>query len=182
MINIESVRLKKADELRTIADELITIYPIETKTFKFKTASLNLESSAPDLIDKISLWEKQQKSIFIYYFFVSKNADLEIVHKKITDAKTNKLGERSYPRIHSPSKYLYAGSSKSISNRIKEHLGFGHKDTYAMNLEYWCSDLNLDVDIVCMRFNPEIKKEIIQALEDGLWDHLKPLLGRRGAR
>ena len=50
MIDIESVKLKKADELRAIADELITIHPIETKTFKFNTASLNPESSTPDFI------------------------------------------------------------------------------------------------------------------------------------
>ena len=84
MVDIESVKLKKADELRAIADELITIHPIETKTFKFNTSSLNPESSTPDLVNEISFWEKLQKSIFVYYFSLDKNADLEIVHKKIT--------------------------------------------------------------------------------------------------
>ena len=55
MVNIESVKLKKADELKAIADELMTIHPIETKTFKFNTSSLNAESPAPDLIYEISL-------------------------------------------------------------------------------------------------------------------------------
>ena len=182
MVDVEYVKLKKADELRAIADELIAIQPIETKTFKFNTASLNPESSVPHLIDEISSWEKQQKSIFVYYFSLGENADLEIVHKKITDAKTKKLAKRAYPRINSPSKYLYVGSSRDIAKRIKEHLGFGHINTYAMNLSFWCSDLNLDVDIVCMRYDAKIKKEIIQAFEDGLWEHFKPLLGRKGAR
>jgi len=51
-----------------------------------------------------------------------------------------------------------------------------------MNIAFWCSGLNLDTDIVCLRYNPKIKNGIIQALEDGLWDHLKPLLGRQGVR
>ena len=182
MIDIESVKLNKANNLRAIAEGLIDLHPIETKTFKFNTKSLNPESFPPNLVNEVSIWEKVKKSIFVYYFFLPQDADLEIVHEKITDAKKKKLAQRAYPRINSPSRYLYVGSSRDIAKRIKEHLGFGYRDTYAMNLAFWCSDLNLDTDIVCMRYNPKIKKGIIQAFEDGLWDHLKPLLGRQGAR
>jgi len=182
MVNIESVILKKAENLRAIADGLINLHPIETRTFKFNTKTLNSESSPPEIVNEVSIWEKIQKSIFVYYFSLPQDANLEIVHGKITDAKRKKLGQRAYPRINSPSRYLYVGSSSDISKRIKEHLGFGYRKTYAMNLAFWCNGLNLDTDIVCMRYNPNIKKDIIQAFEDGLWDHLKPLLGRQGAR
>lgn len=182
MVDIESVKLNKAKNLRAIADELINLQPIETKTFKFNTKILNPESSPPDLVNEVSIWEKVQKSIFVYYFSLAQDADLEIVHKKITDAKKKKLFQRAYPRINSPSRCLYVGSSRDIAKRIKEHLGYGYRKTYAMNLAFWCSGLNLDIDIVCMRYNPKIKKGIIQTFEDGLWDHLKPLLGRQGAR
>lgn len=182
MVDIESVKLNKAKNLRAIADELINLHPIETKTFKFNTSILNPESPPPDLVDEILIWEKAQKSIFVYYFSLSQDADPEIVHEKITDAKKIKLAQRAYPRIFSPSRCLYVGSSRQIAKRIKEHLGFGHRDTYAMNLAFWIGNLNLDTDIVCMRYKQNIKKGIIQAFEDGLWEHLKPLLGRKGAR
>ncbi|MFH2046716.1 MAG: hypothetical protein ABIK92_16410 [Pseudomonadota bacterium] len=182
MIDIESVIQKKAKKLRAIADGLVGLYPIETKTVKFNTKILDHESNPPELVNEFYTWEKVQKSIFVYYFSVLQDADLEIIQKRITDAKKEKLAQRAYPRINSPSRYLYVGSSREIAKRIKEHLGFGYEKTYAMNLAFWCNDLNLDMDIFCMRYNPTATKEVIQAFEDGLWDHLKPLLGRQGAR
>ena len=135
-----------------------------------------------NFLSKLSRWEKEQKSIYIYYFSLQKNSDLEKVQQKISYAKKKKIAQRAYPRINDPSRYLYVGSSRNIAKRIREHLGFGYRTTYAMNLAFWCKDLDLEIDIVCMRYNPQIEKEIIQAFEDGLWDYLKPLLGRQGVR
>ncbi len=182
MVDIEFVKLNKARRLRAIADELINLHPIETRTFKFNTRSLNPESPSLDLVNEISDWEKAQKFTVVYYFSLSKDADPEIVHKKISDAKKRKFAKRAYPRVNPPSRCLYVGGSRDIAKRVKEHLGFGNRKTYAMNIAFWCRNLNLDIDIVCMCYEPKISKEVIQAFEDGLWEHFKPLLGRKGAR
>ena len=134
------------------------------------------------LIQKVSEWESCQKDLFVYYFSLPQNTDLEIVHRKVTEAKKNKVGKRAYPRINSASRYLYVGSSKEITKRFKEHLGYSYKGTYAMQLAYWCDDLDLDIVFSCMRFSKKTRVDVIQAFEDGLWDHLNPMLGRRGAR
>lgn len=182
MIDIESVIQIKAEKLKAIADGLIGLHPIETKTVIFNTRILYPESDFPEFVNDFTTWEMMQKSIFVYYFSVSQNADLEIIHKRVADAKKARIAQRAYPRVNSPSRYLYVGSSREIAKRIKEHLGFGYQKTYAMNLAFWCNGLNLDINISCMRYNLTIKKDVIQALEDGLWDYLKPLLGRQGAR
>jgi len=182
MIDIESIIQKKAKDLRAIADGLMKLHPIETKTFKFNTKILNPESPPPEIVNDILTWEKKQKSIFVYYLSLPEDANTETIHKKITTAKRMKIGERAYPRINFPSKYLYVGSSRDFAKRVKEHLGYGYIKTYAMNIAFWCNGLDLDTEIVCLRYNPQIKKGIIQALEDGLWDHFQPLLGRQGVK
>ena len=182
MIDIESVIHKKVKKLRDTADEIIGLRPIEMKTVKFNTKILDAELNPPELVSEISTWEMVQKSIFVYSFSVAQNADLKIILNRITDAKKENLAQRAYPRINSPSRYLYVGSSREIAKRIKEHLGFGYQNTYAMNLAFWCKGLDLDISILLMRFNFAIKKEVVQAFEDGLWDHLKSLLGRQGVR
>jgi hypothetical protein len=45
---------------------------------------------------------------------------------------------RSCARLNFPSRVIYVGSSTTNpSKRISEHLGKGHKATYALHLEHW---------------------------------------------
>ena len=131
MIDIETIKLKKAEDLRAMAHSLVDLHPIETNIFTFNTRILDPESSPPEIVNDVSIWEKQSKSIFLYYFVLQQDANLDSAYEKITAAKKNKIGKRAYPRINSPSRYLYVGSSRDFTKRVKEHLGFGYKQTYA---------------------------------------------------
>ena len=182
MLDFETIKQSKAQKLRYIADELLKLNPNGNKILNIKAKSITPELPPQDLIQEIYEWEKAQDSKFVYYFSLPHNADFERIHSKVTAAKKNKVGGRAYPRINSPSKYLYVGSSKEIAKRFREHLGYGYKGTYAMNLAYWCSNFEINIEFFCMGCNPNINSEVIQAFEDGLWDHLRPLLGRQGAR
>lgn len=182
MIDFESIRKSKADKLREIADNLIKLSPRDNITLNLHASRIKPDIPPDDIIRKLAEWEESQNSIFLYYFALKENTDLAVVHNRITAAKKNKIGGRAYPRINSVSRVLYVGSSKEITKRFREHLGYGYKGTYAMNLAYWFSDLDTYIDFFCMSCDPNINKDVIQAFEDGLWDNFKPLLGRQGAR
>jgi hypothetical protein len=65
---------------------------------------------------------------------------------------------------------------------MREHLGYGSKGTYAMQLVYWAQELNLNIQLFCMRFKTSLNQEVVQAFKDAIWDFVKPMLGRKGAR
>lgn len=181
-MDLESIKKQKAENLKDIADELLKLGPLEEKLFVFNTSDLTSEHIPNKLIQSISDWEKSDPSLFVYYFLLHENTDVDHVYQKVKSAKTEKIANRAYPRINYPSRYLYVGSSRELAKRFKAHLGYSYIGTYAMQLLYWCSDLNIDVDFFCMRFSKNTKPEILQSFEDGFWDAAKPMLGRKGAR
>ena len=73
-------------------------------------------------------------------------------------------------------------SSYNLLKRLKEHLGYGAKDTYALQLAHWAREMNLDIEVVCAEYPEGIGQEILQTLEDTLWETLKPMFGRKGQR
>ena len=122
-----------------------------------------------------------KKHIAIYYF--------EIIFPEPPPAKiletykeAKSLGTRNYARLNEASKFLYVGSSHSLPNRIREHLGFGYHQTYAMNLAHWAPELGLQLQLHTALYPQDSSQEAIQALEDCLWKNLKPMLGRQGQR
>lgn len=69
-------------------------------------------------------------------------------------------------------------SSKGLISRIKQHLGYGPKGTYAIQLCHWC-DMDLGIDLNIYAFDNDISTKAFQAFEDGAWSSLKPMLGRQ---
>ncbi len=181
-INLAKIKESKAIKLCKIACKLEEISPIDKKEIKLSPNDI-IPSKVPNgLIAELTEWEKSQDSIYVYYFYLNGNTDLEVVYKKISSAKGNKKDERAYPRINKVSRFLYVGSSKSITQRFKEHLGYGYKGTYAMHLAHWYKNLDSEIIFYCMAFPSSTEGDVVQALEDGLWESLKPLLGRKGHR
>ena len=78
--------------------------------------------------------------------------------------------------INSQNPCLYVGSSADINSRLKGHLGFGAKKTYALHFKEWASDIKLTIEI----FVFDNKKEDVQLFEDLLWIQSNPLFGRQG--
>jgi hypothetical protein len=83
---------------------------------------------------------------------------------------------------------LYVGSSHNIMQRIREHLGLAYAGTYAMHLGQWFWELQpkLKVTIEFWKTtkltNNKKNPAYLQIVEDILWDHYKPLFGKRGPR
>lgn len=80
------------------------------------------------------------------------------------------------------SQVIYVGSSKSIANRLSQHLLFGHRGTYALHLSTWCPPGQFAISVEVQAPSGPITQHILQDAEDALWEHCQPLFGRRGAR
>ena len=76
------------------------------------------------------------------------------------------------------SKYLYVGRSKTLRSRINQHIGGKHEGIFAMHLQRWATQLNCQVEISYYKFSDK-PNLIIQSIEDGIWQSVKPMLGRK---
>lgn len=84
--------------------------------------------------------------------------------------------ERKCARLNAPSQIMYVGSSTTgVRKRIEQHMGEGHKGTYALHLKYWFKG---EYEITIKRYN--VTKEVLQIIEDDLSDRLKPAFGKQG--
>ena len=121
------------------------------------------------------------KARYIYQFSVQDDV-CEALHGAFEVAKQTRKNDRAYCRLNPASPLLYVGSSSDLDSRIKQHLGFGTKGTYAMQLCHWLPAQEGTVHIQVWRFGKEIEGDVVQAIEDGLWAANRPMFGRQGAR
>lgn len=78
-------------------------------------------------------------------------------------------------------KVLYVGRSYSPRERFKGHLRAGTSGTYAIHFQKWATGIDLQVDFFLYQFSG-IGDRVVQVIEDGLWDLLRPMFGRRGEK
>ena len=76
---------------------------------------------------------------------------------------------------------LYVGSSRKMAVRLREHLGFCSRKTYALKLSDWYPAEELPIELVCATYGDETST-VVASLEDALWEQLQPMFGRKGAR
>jgi hypothetical protein len=77
------------------------------------------------------------------------------------------------------SRALYVGRSYAPRQRFRQHLLSSTSGTYAIHFTAWAHVIDLCVEFHLYRF-AGLGGPVVQVLEDGLWDHLRPMLGRRG--
>jgi hypothetical protein len=101
--------------------------------------------------------------------------DIEITFTDLSRYKS--LKERRCPKLNEPSAVMYVGSSTTgLRKRIEQHIGEGHKDTYALHLKHWFSG---KCRIKIMQYAEP--RNVLQIIEDDISDSLKPAFGKKGA-
>ncbi len=136
---------------------------------------------------------KQEKDLS-EFLKTNDNKDERFIYKidiissnNIIDAATNfkkNNKEIALSRINEGVKtnVLYIGSSeKGIEKRLKEHLGFGAKSTYSMQLHHLIRESNLtelSIKINTYSFKIEIGSTLLKNIEFALWHKYKPILGK----
>ena len=116
----------------------------------------------------------------IYYFKLLDNSENLKIIKALEDFKG--LKTRSCPKIdrkRSPdSIFLYCGSVRNnLHGRLVQHIGKGHKDTYALQLMHWACQLNLRLELHHALLDKEFV-DFSELIESALADYLNPLVGK----
>jgi len=89
-----------------------------------------------------------------------------------------KQSARKCPKINTNiSEVLYVGSSTTgVNKRLKQHLGYGHEQTYAMQLCHWFSE---EVHVSVFEYEG-VERDVLQLIEDAVSCELNPMFGKQG--
>lgn len=104
----------------------------------------------------------------------------QVIRDFFTESKRRGDGRsRDNQRLSS---VLYVGTSRKMATRTKEHLGFCSRSTYGLKLSEWYPAADLPLRLTCSVFPPGTSGTVVSVLEDALWERLRPMFGRKGAR
>lgn len=168
--------------LARISKALNGVVPFDTKEWQFAIASLPEGKDESKLIDEVRQWAGNSKNCVYYLQCANPEVDLSEVGRRFADAKAHERNGRAYARLNTKSACFYVGSSRTVAKRLTEHLGYGAASTYALQLVHWARPLNLQLVFVCAKYPPATAYEVVQELEDALWEKREPMFGRKGRK
>jgi len=179
MVDFKDNIIKKADSLVSKAKALPGIHfewqaPIEINCLEIQSFEFGISGT------QFAALKVNRLSPAIYYFKLPDNArNLQIIDALET---FKSLKVRSCPKIDrkraSESMFLYCGSVRNnLHGRIVQHMGKGHKDTYALQLMHWASQLQLKLELHHALVNREFV-DFTELIESALADRLAPLVGK----
>lgn len=158
------------------------VVPDDVKSWQIDISGLTTEPNESDLIREVSEWAGNSKNCLYYFRCLTENVDLALVERSFAIAKAHEANDRAYPRLNDKGAFFYVGSSQSIAKRFREHLGYGPKRTYALQLIHWARRLAINLEFVCAKYPTSTPYEVIQDLEDTLWESHAPMFGRQGRK
>lgn len=122
-------------------------------------------------VGDLSVLNKIDKAIYI---IEQTEGDPEKTFLEFARYKEKK--ERACAKLNEPSHVMYVGSSTTgVRKRIEQHMGQGHKGTYALHLSHWFSG---KYKITVRQY--DVSDDVLQIIEDDLSDRLKPAFGKQG--
>ena len=179
----ESLRLKTQDALMTMAEIVKHVHLLETNKWRFLTNNLTDDYDHSLLIDEVRNWAGKDNICLYTINLITPDFNLNHLKEEYKLAKKTKTNGRAYARVNEwESSCLYVGSSQDIAGRLRQHLGYGPKDTFALQLSHWANKFKLELELNCARYKSGFAPEVYQKLEDTLWEDMTPMFGRKGSR
>ncbi len=148
--------------------------PIDIYCNKLTSLDRLKEDGTLDVFDSV-----KNKPTIYYFLIKNKIESKDIIHNLDLYKKTK---QRSCPKIDKKrsieSQYLYCGSiKKGVHGRLIQHLGFGSKNTYGLQLVHWAKKLNLVLEFNYCFIDPKYV-EFTELIESSLALKIKPLVGK----
>jgi hypothetical protein len=168
--------------LAQLSAEVGGITPIEVRSWSVATASLPVELAGLPLLEEVNAWADKSKSCLYFLECEGANVDLAAVEDAFARAKAHEANDRAYARLNAQCRCFYVGSSQSVAKRLNDHLGYGARGTYALQLHHWARPLSLVLEFVCAKYADNTPFSVVQALEDTLWQTRQPMFGRQGRK
>lgn len=174
------------ENLHIVREQLgqLNITNIPDYTLKFSTSEVSKEK-IDEVVNELPV-SSDKDFDFIYLFKVTgENKNISGIKHCFTAEKdrqsknTKEKNDLCRVNKNDSKQYFYVGRSHNIRSRIRQHLSKGYKGTYALHMERWCTSLSENIEVLIFQYQGE-ENMVIQALEDALWDHLKPCFGRKG--
>lgn len=169
-------------ELMRLAQLVTDVKPVDVASWELDAAMLHDTSLIAATINKVASWAGLCKGCLYYFHCDGASVNLAEVEKVFLQAKAITDNPRAYPRYNRQAICLYVGSSQTVAKRFREHLGYGARKTYALQLAHWAPALPLKLTFVCAKYPDNTPSEVIQALEDTLWQKFGPMFGRQGRK
>lgn len=121
---------------------------------------------------------------YVYCLSAVSDDNLPEIRAAFMEAKSQEKRDRAYARLNERiSRCFYVGSSNNLPKRIREHLGWGAKSTFSLHLAHWADGFpELMLVLNAAMYPSDTEREVLQALEDTLWEKSCPMFGRKGSR
>lgn len=169
--------------------QTLTLEPIFA--LRFNTSMISPEWITTELKDLRTGYAKADKrKCVIYVFTLAEKVASDTIFSNVSRVKEEQNASGKKKNLctinseFSGSTTLYVGRSFTTKSRISQHLNSSDGGTYAMHLAQWAKPLMLELDLTIYdvpQYRDTARLErAMNVLETGLWDRLKPLLGRRG--
>ena len=150
---------------------------------KFSSADLSDSVTLDQLHDK---FPRKKRGAF-YLYQLSFDGEEESVASRARRAfrSVNATGVRNMSRDnkdHQDSNSLYVGTSESMYDRFRTHLGRGEgTTTWALYLSAWAVPLKAKFVVEYYELKETIAEDV-ELIEGVLWDSLQPLFGKKGGK
>ncbi|EJG0735622.1 hypothetical protein C4G28_RS22580 [Vibrio parahaemolyticus] len=165
------------NELTNLLDALKTFEFPERINKLLKLGDIELNS----FVSEIPVGSNEEDYIYILKV-VGRNRTNRVFYDKLEDEKAKPNNPKDFPRLnkkHKGSQYLYVGRSHKLRSRIRQHLGSGHKGTYALHMMRWANKIEENIELQYFKLEG-VENLVVQAVEDALWSELRPAFGRKG--
>jgi len=166
---IESLR-DKANKL-----EELDLADVDVLSFSFKIDDI-ADDKISDLIKEKNL---SNQGKWVYVFCADNLSGLlkEFKYTKETE-KDKKFSQAN--DVENPNCVYVGSSNDKLKTRMAQHFGKSPVGTYAIRFNEWLPN---NEKITCFCFEVKTPRpDVLQALENGIWDNLRPIIGKRGGK
>jgi hypothetical protein len=164
--------------LRQRADAAEQTIPNDHHRWVIDLQSLPVERRDSSLLNEVQIWDTKQTPCLYVIEGPESESEAQRAHAALLLFKQR--NERAMPRLNPPSPCWYIGSSRNVTKRLAEHLGYGPKQTYALHLRHWGAALPFTLSIICVQYPDTATYTAVQDHEDYLWESRRPMFGRQG--
>lgn len=104
-----------------------------------------------------------------------------LIRSAFREARATRKWNMSQDNLaHPDSLNLYVGTSESMFNRFRYHIGTGvGKSTWSLYLSAWATQCRATFFVDYYEFSDTVSEDI-ELIEGVLWDDMKPLFGKKG--
>jgi len=175
------LQIQAQQRLDAISMRLTGLAPVKTGMLSFSVLQL---INSPDILLQSASKFSDRKLPYIYILSTTESINLDRIRAAFSTAKAQEKNDRAYARLNiGISPCFYVGSSYDILKRFKEHIGYGAKSTYALHLSHWAQDFPLlELSLHYAQYREGTPQDLLQSLEDALWEQRNPMFGRKGSK